>query len=167
MMEHDEFLASLIGFQTFDATVVVERGPVEFFASAVFDEDPIYKDRTAATAAGYQNIPVPPTYPMVLRNWGMFEELQVAQEDRGLGIQGVTALLKERGGLILHGEQSFHMEHPVLVGDVLRGRGVIVEAYAKESKGHVMSFIVEETRWCDAETGEDVCSSRFNVIHRL
>ena len=166
-MEHEEFLSSLIGFKTLEATVVVERGPVSFFAEAVLDDDPIYRDTRAAKEAGFDAIPAPPTFAMALRNWGMFEELQASEDERGPGIQGVTALLKERGGLILHGEQSFHNHRPVFAGDILKGVGTIVDAYAKESKGHTMSFIVEETVWSDASTDEPVCTARFNVIHRL
>jgi hypothetical protein len=55
----------------------------------------------------------------------------------------------------------------VVVGDVLRGEGTIVDAYAKESKGKTMTFVVTETVWADSETGEPVVTSRFNIIHRI
>jgi hypothetical protein len=42
----------------------------------------------------------------------------------------------------------------------------VVDAYAKESKGRTMTFIVTETVWKDAATGEPVVSSKFNLIHR-
>jgi len=164
-MADDEFLRSLIGTPTAAATVVIERGPVSFFAQAVLDDDPIYRDSEAAAAAGFDAIPVPPTFPFVMRHWGAFDELQPA--DQGEGLQGVIDQLKARGGLILHGEQSFHHHRPVVVGDVLVGRGSIVDAYAKESGGRTMTFIVDETVWRDQVTGEPVVSTRFNVIHRL
>jgi hypothetical protein len=54
-----------------------------------------------------------------------------------------------------------------MVGDVLRGVGTIVDAYAKESKGKTMTFVVTETVWSDASTGDPVVTSRFNIIHRI
>ena len=76
------------------------------------------------------------------------------------------APLLAQGGLILHGEQSFSYHRAVQVGDVLKGHGTIVDAYRKESKGKTMTFVVTETLWSDAETGDPVVSARFNVIHR-
>ena len=52
-------------------------------------------------------------------------------------------------------------------GDVLEGRGTVVDAYRKESKGKVMTFVVVETAWSDQATGEPVCTSRMNIIHRI
>ena len=82
-------------------------------------------------------------------------------------MMAALAPLMATGGLILHGEQSFHYHRPVVVGDVLRGEGTIVDAYAKESKGKTMTFVVTETVWSDAESGEPVVTSRFNIIHRI
>ncbi len=166
-MAEDRFLTDLIGVTTSVSTVVVERGPVAYFAEAVFDDDPIYRDPEAAREAGFDAIPVPPTFPFVMESWGKLAELQVAVEEQGEGLAPALAVLKARGGLILHGEQSFHYYRPIKVGDVLKGTGVIVDAYAKESKGATMSFLVNEVTWSDAETDEPVLTTRFNVIHRL
>ena len=46
------------------------------------------------------------------------------------------------------------------------GEGTVTDAYAKESKGKTMTFVVTETVWSDQRTGEPVVTSRFNVIHR-
>jgi acyl-CoA thioesterase FadM len=77
----------------------------------------------------------------------------------------VLAMLMHNGGIILHGEQEFTYHRSVVVGDVLLGEGVVVDAYAKESKGKTMTFVVTETVWRD-DAGEPVVTSRFNVIHR-
>ena len=166
-MAEDEFLASLIGMTTSQVTVVIERGPVTLFAESVFDDDPAYRDAEAAKAAGFDAIPAPPTFPMAMPGWGAFKELQPLDVEIGGEMSAIIDKLKERGGLILQGEQSFHYYRPIVVGDVLTGTSTIVDAYAKESKGHVMSFVIDETLWRDASTGEPVCSASFNVIHRL
>jgi hypothetical protein len=49
----------------------------------------------------------------------------------------------------------------------LEGKGLVVDAYQKESKGKTMTFVVVETAWSDIATGEPVCTSRMNIIHRV
>ena len=79
----------------------------------------------------------------------------------------VLGPLMAKGGLILHGEQEFTYHRPVFAGDVLEGKGLVVDAYQKESKGKTMTFVVVETAWSDSATGEPVCTSRMNIIHRV
>lgn len=164
-MSEDSTLAGLIGTRTAVSTVVVERGPVSFFADCVFDESPESHLPAAAEAAGHDGVVAPPTFPIAFDGWGRFPELQA--EEQGPGMMAALAPLMAKGGLILHGEQSFHYHRPVVVGDVLRGEGTIVDAYAKESKGKTMTFVVTETVWSDADSGEPVVTSRFNIIHRI
>ncbi len=55
----DPDLANLIGKPTGKSRVVLERGPVAYFALAVGDKSPTYQDTRAAEAAGLPGIPVP------------------------------------------------------------------------------------------------------------
>jgi acyl dehydratase len=166
-MPQDDELKALIGTRTNSATVVVERGPVSGFAQAVCDQNPIYRDPRASEAAGFDAIPAPPTFPFVMETWGRFAELQPGDgPPAGGGMARVLGPLMAKGGLILHGEQSFDYHRPVEVGDVLDGEGTVVDAYTKDSKGRTMTFVVTETVWRDHATGEPVVTSRFNVIHR-
>jgi acyl dehydratase len=166
MPEEDE-LKAVIGTRTSSSTVVIERAPISAFAVAVCDQNPIYRDPRAAEAAGFDAIPAPPTFPFVMETWGKFDELQPADGPAGGGGMGKVLMpLMAKGGLILHGEQSFDYHRPVQVGDVLDGEGTVVDAYSKESKGRTMTFIVTETVWRDHSTGDPVVTSRFNVIHR-
>ncbi len=161
----EELLKSLIGKPTGRSKVVVERGPVTFFAEAVKDEDPIYRDPEAARAAGFSDIPAPPTFPFVMDHWGKFRELQPKDAPSGNPLMTALGPLMAKGGLILHGEQEFVYHRPVVVGDVLVGEGKVVDAYQKESKGRTMTFVVTETNWTD-ESGQPVVTTRFNIIHR-
>ena len=162
----DDDLKKIIGKPMSKSKVVVERSAVTNFATAVCDDSPVYRDPRAAADAGFPAIPAPPTFSFVMNNWGQFPEIQPADVPAGNPMGEVLGPLMAKGGLILHGEQSFEFHRPVFVGDVLSGEGTVVDAYAKESKGKTMTFVVTETVWKDDRTGEPVVTTRFNVIHR-
>ncbi len=161
-----EVLKSIIGQPTGKSTVLVERGPVMHFADSVLSSSPIYHDPEAARAAGFDNIPAPPTWPFAMEFSGKFAELQPTDVPTGNPMLTAIGPLMAKGGLILHGEQEFTYDRPVQVGDVLEGNGKIADAYQKESGGRTMTFIVSETVWTDAKTGEPVVTVRSNIIHR-
>ena len=100
-------------------------------------------------------------------NFGAYPELQTEDAPSGNPMVAVLGPLMANGGLILHGEQEFTYHRPVFGGDVLEGTGLVVDAYQKESKGKTMTFVVVETAWSDRATGEPVCTSRMNIIHRV
>src|SRR5205823_3430058 len=56
--------------------VVLERGPAANFAKALTDTNPVYQDPEAARAAGFDNLPVAPTYPFAWSHAGAFPEIQ-------------------------------------------------------------------------------------------
>ncbi len=159
-------LKAIIGKPMSKSKVVVERGPVANFATAVCDPNPVYRDPRAAREAGLERIPAPPTFPFVMNTWGEFAEDQPTDKPTGNPMGEIIGPLMASGGLILHGEQAFEYHRPVFVGDVLVGEGTVVDAYAKESKGRTMTFVVTETVWKDADSGEPVATTRFNLIHR-
>ena len=157
---------SVIGKPTSARRVRVERGPIEFFATAVQDANPIYHDAGAAAAAGFSGIPAPPTFSFVMGHLGTRGEEQPPDPTGGKNpMFGVMGELMAKGGLVLHGEQEFVYHRPVVEGDVLDGAGHVTDIYEKESKGSIMTFIVMETVWRDA-AGEPVVTERFNLIHR-
>ncbi len=162
----DDDLKKIIGKPMSKSKVVVERSAVTNFATAVCDDNPVYGDPRAAAAEGFPAIPAPPTFSFVMTNWGQFPEIQPDDVPGGNPMGEVIGPLMAKGGLILHGEQSFEYHRPVLVGDVLSGEGTVVDAYTKESKGKTMTFVVTETVWSDDRTGDPVVTTRFNVIHR-
>ena len=157
---------SVIGKPTSARRVRVERGPLEFFATAVKDANPIYHDGDVAAAAGFSGIPAPPTFSFVMSHQGSRAEEQPPDPTGGQNpMFAVMGGLMRQGGLVLHGEQEFVYHRPIVSGDVLDGEGKIVDLYEKESKGSIMTFIVMETVWRD-EAGEPVVTERFNLIHR-
>jgi len=158
---------SVIGKATGAFRVTVERGPVSNFAGAVKDENPVYHDPAAAEAAGFADIPAPPTWSFAMQYWGRFPEQQPDDPTGGANpMHKVMGELFAQGGLVLHGEQDFEYHRPIVVGDTLIGEGRIVDVYEKESKGRTMTFVVTETVWRDEKTGEPAVTERFNLIHR-
>jgi len=158
---------SVIGASTGAWRIKVERGPVENFARAVKDENPVFHDPAAAKAAGFDGIPVPPTFSFAWRTWGMFAEDQPPDPTGGRNVMGeVMGSLMANGGLILHGEQEFRYHRPVVTGDVLVGEGTVVDLYEREGKGYTMTFFVAEIVWRHEKTGEPAITERMNLIHR-
>jgi acyl dehydratase len=157
---------SIIGKPTSARRVHVERGPVEFFATAVQDDNPVYHDAGAAAAAGFSGIPAPPTFSFVMSHQGARAEEQPPDPTGGENpMSKVMGGLMRQGGLVLHGEQEFIYHRPIVAGDVLDGEGRVTDLYEKESKGSIMTFIVMETVWRDP-AGEPVVTETFNLIHR-
>jgi acyl dehydratase len=159
--------ADVIGKQTSKGTIALERGPISAFALAVTDRNPIFQDERAAKEAGFDGIPLPPTYPFAMGTWGRFPELQ-PDDAPGPGANPMGEIigsLMAEGGLVLHGEQAFEYHRPVVAGEVLHEEGKVVDLYTKESKGRTMTFLVTETEY-RGEDGELAITARFNLIHR-
>jgi hypothetical protein len=157
---------SIIGKPTGARKVRVERGPVEFFATALKDDNPVYHDAGAAAAAGFSGIPAPPTFSFSMAHQGARAEEQPPDPTGGQNpMFKVMGDLMKNGGLVLHGEQEFVYHRPIVEGDVLSSHARIADLYEKESKGSIMTFIVMETEWTD-ERGDPVVTERFNLIHR-
>jgi hydroxyacyl-ACP dehydratase HTD2-like protein with hotdog domain len=68
--------------------------------------------------------------------------------------------------MILHGEQEFIYHRPIVVGDELVSEGKVTDIYEKQSGERTMTFIVTETVFSDAKSGDPVLTQRFNLIHR-
>lgn len=158
---------SVIGKPLAPSVNVLERGPVSNFAKAVLDDSPIYQDPRAAKAAGFDDIPVPPTFGFAFANWGQFPELQPEDTTGGSNpVMEVIGNLMKTGGLILHGEQEFTYHAPLVVGDTLTSSGKIGNVYEKtSSNGKTMTFISSEQEYRN-QRGELVLTAVMTLIHR-
>ena len=159
---------SIIGKPTGAWKVTVERGPVSTFAAAVGDTNPIYRDRHVAQAAGFRDLPAPPTFTFAAGFWGAFAEDQPEDPTGGTNpMHSVMGSLHAQGALVLHGEQEFTYHRTPVVGDVLLGQGEVMDVYEKDTDAATMTFIVIRTEWTDAESGAPVVTEQFNLIARL
>lgn len=160
--------SEVVGRPTTAARVKVERGPVAKFAEAVHNDSEVYQHLDIAEAAGFTDVPAPPTYAFSsLQYWGAFPEDQPPDPTGGSNpLMEIIGTLMAKGGMVLHGEQEFTYHRPIVVGDELTCEGHVVDLYSKESSsGKVMTFLVTEDVYRD-QSGEPVLASRMNLIHR-
>lgn len=157
-----------VGRPTGAAQVVVERGPVAKFAEAVHNDSKLYQDLDAAKAAGFTDLPAPPTFAFsALQYWGKTGQPQPPDPTGGTSpLMEIIGSLMAKGGMVLHGEQEFVYHRPIVAGDELSCEGKVTDLYTKESSsGKAMTFLVTEDVYRDAD-GNPVLTSRMNLIHR-
>ena len=120
-----------IGYQLKPSVLTVDRTRLQFFAKAIGEKDPVYVDPAAARAAGYADVPAPPTF------------LFAAELDSGANDQ-LLADLDIPLAKLLHGEQSFRYIKPVCAGDTVTVQSTITDIYDK--KGGKLEFAVKDSR---------------------
>lgn len=119
----------------------IERGKVAEFARAIGDDNPAYRDETAARAQGFRTIPAPPTFTRV----SMFPRYRPPGTHR-LGLDVGFDIERE-----IHGEQVYEFERPVYVGDVLHGTTTLADASQRDGRrGGTMTFVTLVTEFRDA-----------------
>ena len=102
----------------------VGREKVREYASAVGDDSPVCHDPAAARAAGYSDVVAPPTFAFTLTMRAMND----AVADPALGLQY---------GRVVHGEQRFHFERPIVAGDELTVTTTIADITVKRSNEYL------------------------------
>lgn len=158
--------SDFIGKRTSGGTLVVERAPITNFARAVGDGDAVYRNGEVARAAGFADVPAPPTFSFSIQNWGKWEELQPSgATPADSPMAAVMGRLMAGGGMILHGEQEFQYAQPLVVGQRLSYEGVVRDIYQKASGDRTMTFMVIEDTYRDGD-GELVLTSIMNLLHR-
>ena len=120
-----------IGHELPSSVMTIERSRLQFFAKAIGETDPVYTDVAAARAAGYADLPAPPTF--------LFgAELDSGASDRLVADLGIPF------ANLLHGEQRFTYHHPACAGDRVTVRSKIADVY--EKKGGALEFVVKNSR---------------------
>jgi acyl dehydratase len=117
-----------IGHALPSSTMTLERGRLRFFARAIGEIDPVYTDLAIAQAAGYADLPAPPTFIFGI-------ELESGASNRLLEMLGIPFRK------LLHGEQGFTFHRPACAGDTITVQPRITEIYDK--KGGALEFVVK------------------------
>lgn len=139
-----------IGHDLQTSTMTIERGRLRLFAKAIGEIDPVYTDVEAAKAAGYPDLPAPPTFIFGI-------ELESGSTDRLLNLLGIPFRK------LLHGEQGFTYHKPVCAGDTITVKPRITEIYDK--KGGALEFVVKQAQALN-QAGELVAEMRTVLVCR-
>lgn len=133
-----------IGKQSNKVKNIVERGMVKRFAEAINDSHPIFTDEEFGKQSRYgQNI-APPTFSRV------FEYGEVD----GLHLPNI--------GLI-HGEQTYHYERPLLVGEAVYCYTSVVDYFEKNGSNGLLGFIILK-RYGEDPEGEIIFTEEQTVV---
>jgi acyl dehydratase len=126
----------------------VSRVKIAEFADAIGDSSPVYRDRAAAQAAGYQDVIAPPTFAIVISMAGSAPAIG----DPGLGINYA---------MVVHGEQRFEYSRPIMAGDVVTAQATI--SGIRDAGRNVMVSTDVEIRTIE---GEHVCTAHSTLVER-
>ncbi|GGK93091.1 MaoC family dehydratase N-terminal domain-containing protein [Mangrovihabitans endophyticus] len=127
---------------------LVGREKIREFARAIGAEDPEYHDPEAARRAGYADVVAPPTFPVVIT---MSSSRQIIR-DPELGLDYSR---------VVHGDQKFAYERPVVAGDALVCQNFVDEVMQRG--GH--DFITTRTE-VRTESGERVLTAWAKLVQR-
>jgi len=129
-------------------TYLVGREKIREFARAVFSTDPANHDVAAAKALGYQDLIAPPTFAVVIQERSLATVL--ADKEAAIDFSRVV-----------HGDQRFIHERPILAGDELTSQ--LKVASVKALAGN--SMVTFETQIFD--TKDDlVCTAISTLVVR-
>lgn len=112
-----------IGKRSANVKNVVERGAVRKFAESIGDLHPIFVDEETGISSRYKQNIAPPTFPRVF-DYGVIQELN-------LPLKG-----------LIHGEQKYHYERPLLVGEEIICYQEVENYYERKGKLGSMGFLV-------------------------
>jgi acyl dehydratase len=127
----------------------VTADSIREFADAIGDPNPVYRDESAAKAAGSTGIIAPPTY-LTKMNFVAGANTAIFDPDLGLNY-----------AMVVHGEQEYRFTRPVRAGDVLVGKPKVAAIYAKGRN----EFLVTETT-IETIGGEPVAVATSTIVSR-
>jgi acyl dehydratase len=133
-----------IGKQSNKVKNEVERGAVKKFAEAIGDPHPIYFDEETGENSRYKANITPPTFPRTFE-YGVIDGLNLPNK-----------------GLI-HGEQTFHYERPLRVGETIYCYSKVKNYFEKKGNFGEMGFLIVENYGEDA-SGALIFSSSSTIV---
>ncbi|WP_212772896.1 MaoC family dehydratase N-terminal domain-containing protein [Polycladomyces abyssicola] len=133
-----------IGKRSESVTNWVERGAVKRFAEAIQDLNPLYFDEEVAKKSRWGRLIAPPTFPMTF-DYGQIEGL----------------ILPESG--LIHGDQTFHYQRPLFVGEEVSCYTVLKDVTEKKGKSGRLTFLVFDRIGEDRE-GEPIFTATTTVV---
>jgi acyl dehydratase len=127
---------------------LVSREKIREFADAVGDPNPAYRSVGAARALGHADVIAPPTFAVIVSSSASTQVMF----DPGLGLDYSR---------VLHGEQSFAYERPIIAGDLLSAV-VTVEKIRSAAGNDLLTLSCA----VNAADGALVCTARSVLVAR-
>jgi acyl dehydratase len=136
--------------KTFPASAPYEISRVKLaeFADAIGDQNPLYRDRAAAQAAGFPDVIAPPTFPIVI---------SIMSSSRALAEPGLNL----NYAMVVHGEQRFEYARPLHAGDVVTAQLTITEI-----RDVGRNSMMTTTTQISTVDGEHVCTAHSTLVER-
>jgi acyl dehydratase len=150
---------SKLGLEFPAYTFTVEKDKIAEFAVAVSQKEnkeqinPIYYDEEAAKKAGYQGIPIPPTFPTNSFFW------------TGGGLMATIKTLGIDLNKLLHREEEYEYFGIIYAGDVITRKMKVVDMLKKGKRDRIVEVTVLESELIN-QRGELVLKSRTRLMER-
>jgi acyl dehydratase len=143
--------AGVVGHAQPVRQVVAIPARLRRFADAIGETRAFYRDTAAARAAGYPDIPLPPTYLFSL----ILDQPQP------------FAFLRSHGAdltKLLHAEQTFVYDRLAFAGEPIRLSRTVADLF--ERRGGALQFVAIDTAFVDAAGKRIACSRETLVLPR-
>ena len=150
---------SKLGMELPVYTFRVEKDRIAELAIAVSQKEnkeqinPIYYDEEAAKKAGYQGIPIPPTFPISTFFW------------TGGGLMATVKTLGIDLNKLLHREEEYEYFGSIYAGDVITRKMKVIDVLKKGSGNKSVEVTVLETELIN-QRGELVLKSLTRLLER-
>ncbi|MEN6468864.1 MAG: MaoC family dehydratase N-terminal domain-containing protein [Smithella sp.] len=143
-------------------SIKVEKNKIAEFVAAISQKDDtdhikdIYRDEDTARKAGFENIPIPPTFPSSFIFW------------TGGGLLGTVKALGADLNRLLHSGEEYEYFAPICAGDVITRKMKVVDMYDRGKPGrrgmHIQVTVLE-TEMIN-QRGELVVRARTTFMER-
>ena len=150
---------SKLGLEFPAYTFTVGKDKIAEFAVAVSQKEnkeqinPIYYDEGAAKRAGYQGIPIPPTFPTNTFFW------------TGGGLMATIKTLGIDLSKLLHREEEYEYLGSIYAGDVITRKMKVIDILKKGKRNMTMEVTVLESELIN-QRGELILKYRTKLIEK-
>lgn len=139
----------LVGMTLPEFEFGVDRSQLRLFCKAIGETRPVHNDPAAARAAGYRDLPAPPTFPFSI----CFNPDDPFDSFGHLGVSLSN---------VLHGEQRFEYFEPICAGDVVKVKRTVT-GY-EQKKGGALHFITVSADLVNADKGRLQCRAHQTLV---
>lgn len=141
----------IVGRTLDPVTFPVDRSKLAELGRAFLDPDPVWYDDTAARAAGFDALPVPPTATVLVDHWREGGALALAE--------AIGADVRR----MLHGQAGWEYLAPVRIGDELTASTSVTDVAQRAGKrGGSMTLVTVQTDFINQDG--DLVVRRTDVL---